>query len=328
MAASDYPEDDDPGRTDAIRELAIDWLIRQRDDAMSAEEWDSFSDWLAADERHSLTFEKLAVADASLDGLADQISQRIDTPAEPVSPPPAANDNPLRRFAPLWGGAIVATLIGALVLLRPADSPAFRHIETAPGEQRVVALQDGITMLLNGASEVEVAKDAPTVRLARGEAAFEITSVEPSPLRVEVADLVLVDHGTVFDVILDERSVRVAVAEGAVGVDYSAGSIRVNAGQQIEKALDGQTLIRRSIDNDAVLGWREGQLEFANAPVSQVVADVGRNLGLQVAVSDRLSSRQLTGVVHLEGDEQQVLADLAALLGSKARKVENGWRIE
>jgi transmembrane sensor len=328
MAASDYPEDDDPERMDAIREQAIDWLIRQRDDAMNADDWDSFSDWLAADERHSVAFEAMADADAGLDGLADELKQRINTPAQAISAPPAANDNPLRRFAPLWGGAIAATLIGVLVLLRPVDNPALRHIETAPGEQRVVALQDGITMLLNGASEVEVTQDAATVRVTHGEAAFEITTREPSPLRVEVADLVLVDYGTVFDVILDERSVRVAVAKGAVGVDYGSGSMRVMAGQQVEKALDGQTLTRRPIEGDAVLGWREGRLEFANAPVRQVATDVGRNLGLQIAVSHHLSSRRLTGVLRLSGDERQVVADLAALLGAHARKGGNGWHIE
>lgn len=334
MSASDKMRDTESKRVDAIRDQATKWLLRQRSGDMDAGEWDDFSDWLAVDERHSLIFEELATTDAGLDGLAVCLDEtRPEEPREPARAAPAANDNPFRRFAPLWGGALAAALFGALLFLRPEDAPEFRQIETAPGEQRVVTLQTGVTMVLNSGTSVDVARNEPTVRFSHGEAAFEIDSVGPSQLRVEAGGLVLTDYGTSFDVILDERSVRVAVADGVVLVDASGRSnqsqnLRLAAGEQLEKQLGSQTLVRSPIASGAVMGWREGRLEFDSALAGQVASDVGRNLGVTVALSDRLASTYLTGVLGLAGDEEQVVSDLAALLGGNARQNDNGWRIE
>lgn len=323
MAASGYSDGNDPNREGVIREQAVNWLLRQRDGDMNADEWGAFADWLAMDESHGPVFDELVAADASLEGLAASLRNR----EEPV-PVPHANDNILRRFAPIWGGAVAAALIGVLLWLRSADVPEFRHLETAPGERRVVALQDGLVMTLNGATEVDVGVGEATVRFVRGEAAFEITTRRPSPLRVEAGGLILRDHGTVFNVILDERSVRVAVAEGAVEVDSGTGTLLLEAGQQFERPLDGGTPIRRPIENRAVLSWRDGRLEFENTPVTQAAADVERNLGIRLAISDRLAGEQLTGSIVISGDDEQVLSNLALLLGGRLSGEGDDWRIE
>lgn len=318
-----------------MSDRAIYWLLRQRDGDMTGADWAAFADWLGEDDANRVAFDEALAADEALGQPGEETGDLIDF-GEPLvkhdyvgDPPTPANDNSWVRYAGMIGAlAAVLAVVAVFTLRGPADDPAYSTIATAPGEQRSFALTDQIEVNLNGGTRIAYSQDAATVRLLEGEALFTINGHEPEALRVEVADLVLVDVGTVFGVVLDEERVRMAVAEGAIIVNPQSGLIRLDAGQQAEKRLSDARIMRREVALSAVGGWAEGRLEFSETPARQVAADFERTTGIALALDERFADTSLTGTVQLGGADRQSVADLAALLGGTARRAGDGWRID
>ena len=318
-------------------DLAIHWMLRQRAGDMDEAEWDAFTQWLeespdnaalldtvqAADDAlgalgeapapSSSSLAEAGVADASEGGIPmadNQNDPDTSTIAEP------ANDNQLKRVLPFAG--LVAAAIAVFALW--PSTPSSMLITTEPGETRVVAVSDEITMTLNGDTQVTLIEDETRVEIARGEVAFDIDSEEPSPLRVEVADLVLADYGTFFNVVLDDDSVSIAVAEGIVGVNPDYENVEVEAGQQVTQSLGGGSLVKSDVDPDTVGTWQEGRLEFDNTPAPEAVAMLERSLGSRVTLAEALQGETLTGSLIVTENERETVTQFAEFLGARARR--------
>ncbi|MEM1196004.1 MAG: FecR domain-containing protein [Pseudomonadota bacterium] len=332
----DEPGDEGPMQ-DPMMSEAIGWLLRQRGDAMTSEDWESFTLWLEADVRHAQAFDRIVAADDAVErGLALTAAIEKAAPgaddahSSRAAAAEAANDNPRTKWAS-WAVASAAAVVLA-VLIWPSQSPvSVTRIATAPGEVRQVALSDTITMTLNGASAVELTDGAPYVTLESGEVVFAITSDQPSPLRVAVDGLVLTDIGTEFSVTLSETDVRVAVADGIIAVNPEGENVQVPAGQAIEKARGETTLVRREIDPELVASWREGRLEFYDTPLARALAAVKRSAGVTIEAAPRLADARLTGSVRIDTPPEELVRSFAEFAGGTARRVEGKaqvWIIE
>ncbi len=312
---------------------AIHWLLRQRDGDMDAAEWDAFTQWLEADAAHVDLFEAALAGDAALDPIADELAQpasqddtQMDAANDEAELPAPANDNWIGRIVP-WAMASAAAMALAFFAW-PSGDPTLNSITTQPGEIQQIALSDAITMTVNGDSEVSVVEGEQSVSILRGEVAFAINSDEPSPLRVKVADLVLTDYGTVFNVTLSDSSVNIAVSEGVVAVNPDSAPIEIAAGEQIEKNLSAGTLTRSEIDPEIVATWRDGRLEFDNTPMAQALAQVERSTGHSISVAPGLANERLTGSVVMTDSDEAVANYFASFLGKTARRDGDGWIIE
>lgn len=307
--------------TDDAQSRAIHWLLRQRDGDMDAAEWDAFTEWLEADAAHGELFDAALAGDLALDAIADDLRGAATATPEAANdethPVEAANDNGLARFWPFAG--IVAAAI-ALFMFWPASAPTTTMITTAPGETREIAVSDAITMTLNGDSKVELNREDTRVAMYRGEVAFEIDSDEPSPLRVAVAGLELTDYGTVFNVALTDESVRIAVAEGVVGINPDTQAIRVPAGEAVEKPFSQKSFDRSKVASETVATWREGRLEFDATLAADAVAMLERSTGAKIELAPALENRRLTGSLMIAEDKAITIGELAAFLEATARK--------
>lgn len=299
---------------------ATAWLVRQRDGELSAEQWLAFSDWLDADSRHAAAFDVLVAADERLDGLGGDL---------------LSEDEPeIGQSRPVWlryaaGFAAIAAVLALALLLRPPGSRQdFESLATAPGETRQVALGDTIRIEMNGATRIELARgDAPVVRLKEGEAAFYITSPEPSKLRVEAGGLTLVDRGTSFDVIHDRYGVRVAVGSGKVVVNPERDATALSPGQTLLAPTGSAARTIGHIAPADMASWREKRLSYSATPLPLVAADLSRTLGVTVRISPELSQTRLTGVIPTTGKPSGVIGTAALMAGGTARQQGLEWVI-
>jgi transmembrane sensor len=303
-----------------IEREAIGWVIRLRD--AGDEDWQAFTAWLEADPAHAAAYDEAALADADAGSLAPAAPAPV-IPAPPLLAPPAAPRHPTRRRFVGWAAAASIVLTGAYAVLGTGSSPY--AVETAAGERRIVALDDGSRIALNGGSKVMLDRDRPRyARLDQGEALFEIRHDEARPFEVEAGGAVLRDMGTVFNVVAEPERLEVAVSEGMVLFNPAQEATKLEPGMQLVKRA-GETVRLSKVALDAVGGWREGRLVYSGAPISLVASDLGRSLGISIRVEDAVASRPFSGVLSLDGKPGDVLGRSAALLGLHLRRSGDGW---
>lgn len=305
---------------DRILDQAAAWAARTADPAF--EDWDGFTAWLRIDPAHAEAYDLVmaAAADAT-DAL------RTLQPAVPIS---AANDDPApglmrRRW---FVGALAASVaaLGAVGLWQM--QPGAYVVETAPGETRMIALEDGSSVLLAGGSRIELDhRDPRFAELEAGQALFRIRHDEATPFRVDVGRNELVDLGTVFDVRLSGDLTTVAVSEGAVAFNPRAQNVRVDPGHVLTNVAGSAEYRLDTIAPSQVGEWSEGRLTFQDAALEAVAADLSRATGVSFSVAPGGAQRRVSGSLLLEPVKKDP-ASLGPLLGVKVRKADSGWVIE
>lgn len=299
-----------------IRDAALRWAIATREPDFA--DWDGFTDWLEADPAHAGAYDAvqfaLEEADAALVALP-----------EPAPVTAAANDNPPGWLASRrgWlGGAIAAALVLAVtgtLWLAPGGEQVYA---TAPGETRLIALEDGSTVALAGGTRLALA-GARAARLEAGQALFTIRHDAADPFVLTAGNDRLVDAGTVFDVRLSGAKLDLAVAEGAVIVNPAGQNLRVDAGRRAVREVGGRYRLA-TVDPGAVGEWREGRISFESASLAEIAAELSRATGTSFTSTD--TATRLSGSIALD----QVRADpraLEALLGVRVRASGEAWVI-
>ncbi|WP_088183544.1 FecR family protein [Sphingobium sp. Z007] len=301
-----------------INEEALGWVVRTRDPDFAG--WDAFTAWLEADPAHASAYDALMLADSALDSIL---------PPEPVAMPVAANDPGVRTRRPLrWigGGAIAAALV-ATVSIAVLNRSDIYSVTTRPGETRVIALDDGTTVELNGGTTMRFdRKDARFAALDTGEAAFTVRHDGTNPFRVTVGDTVFEDAGTVFNIVHTDAATRIGVSEGKVIYNPQAEAIALPAGRAL--AEDAQGLRVMDVAPAAVASWRQGRLVYANAAVGDISQDIGRSLGVTLTATPGARAMRFTGTIRLDRDPALFFAQAAPLMGLTAVRQGDGWLLQ
>lgn len=308
--------------------MALDWVIRQRDPAFA--DWEAFADWLGADEAHQRIYHELASLDADVDGLPEPVGVPAYVPADAEL---EADIVPMRANRRWWiGGAIAASLalvVSIGLLQRPGDD---YRIQTAMGEMQTIALADGSRIAVNGGSSILLSRSDPRrATLERGQALFRVVHRPDAPFRVSVGEAQLVDIGTVFDVTRANAQMTVSVSEGAVAYNPDAANVRVDAGHRLAVRDDGAAALTR-ISLASVGGWNSGQLIYSGIPLGDVAAEVTRTTGVQIRTAPGASLVLFRGALQVsdaktEDGAARIVADLAALSGTRATQQAGGWTL-
>ncbi len=292
----------------AMRREAIGWLVRLRD-AEDAD-WLHFEQWLAQNPGHAAAYREIEDLDIDIGPLLDRVNFHG-----------AANDDALagrpgliRRRWLVGGGALAAMVLAALAIV-----PQFLHdryeVRSGNGETRIVSLESGTRVTLNGNSRIILdRKDPRFAELSSGEALFEVRHDARRPFHVLVGRRVVEDAGTVFNLAYEGSSLRLAVAEGKVIYAPGAGQTELEAGEGLETSADGTNVVIGAVRKESVGGWRQGELTYQGEPLSTVAADLSRLLGVAVRVDPAIAARPYFGTILLRrGDATQLQALMAAL---------------
>lgn len=294
-----------------LREQALAWAIRTHDPDFA--DWDGFTAWLEADAAHAAAYDKVQCAlddaDAALAGVPE---------------PLAANDNPARWLSGrrAWlGGAIAAALVLALTSILWLGPQGGAFYTTAPGETRLIALDDGSTVQMAGGTRLAVLGDR-AARLEAGQALFTIRHDDADPFVLTAGADRLVDAGTVFDVRLAGAVVDLAVAEGAVIVNPQGQALRVDAGERAVRR-DGRYRVT-AVDGAAVGEWSRGRITFEGATLAEIAAELTRATGTSFASAD--TATRLSGSIAFDAVRADPRA-LGPLLGVRVSPAGDGWVI-
>ncbi|WP_288132600.1 FecR domain-containing protein [Microbulbifer sp.] len=310
----------------SIRERAADWLARQQGGAMSAAESDLLEQWLQADPRHRQAFVQCQHLSQMTDFLRDDPDLNAGLPEIRKS----AEQRFRMRGRLRWLGAVAATLLVAMAVVLGRDYYAIEYYQTGIGDQRVVHLEDGSTLMLNTDSRVGVRyrRDQRALFLERGEAFFMVAKNPSRPFVVNVQGSQVRALGTAFNVALRAEKVRVAVTQGVVAVESEDMQGR---SRQLAKMLPGQGVryaANRPQDNSGVIpinlekvtAWQTHRIYFDNERLEDAIAEYNRyTTRKMVLVGDALADQRISGVFNI-GDADGLAFALEQSFGARINK--------
>ena len=301
-------------RRDDIDTEAIGWVIRLRD--ANTDEWSAFTDWLEADPAHASAYEEAALAEQDWEGLA---------PPQRTAPQP--RQAPARRLnRRFFLGTGIAAALAGVIAIGTLPREGTYAIETAAGERRVIELDDGSRIDLNGGSRIVLDRgDVRTASLERGEALFTVVHNPADPFEVRAGGVMLRDLGTVFNVVAERSTLDVAVAEGLVEYDPGGSRITLRPGMALHRqGIEAPQVVQRP--TESITGWRDGRLAYHATTIGAVAADLSRNLGVPVTAAPEVANRPFTGVIGLD-DRGETIQRAAQLMGVSARPSDGGWTL-
>jgi transmembrane sensor len=308
-----------------VRQQAARWFARLRGPQAEAHQ-PGFQRWLAGSPTHRVAYDRLLLHwenTAVLSGSSVQLSSSL----------------PLRRSSgrPVGLGLAIGlaaslVLAAGLALLAAEPGRAAREalgwpttLRSRVGQIRVARLGDGSTLTLDTDSIVSThfSHDDRGLSLQRGRARFEVRHDAHRPFEVTAAGVVVVAHGTVFDVTLEQdHQVAVALIRGAVDVlakaapgrPGSAGAFvaTLKPGQKIALGPRGAAVAQTAHGMDAQ--WPSGMMSFDGATLEAVLNAANRYSLKKLRVDDpSLGQRAVTGVFR-SGAPDAMAHSLAAAL--------------
>lgn len=248
---------------------------------------------------------------------------QFDRPAQPVLEP---------RNGWRWAAAaaVLFAILGSTLFLavqrnwfgpKPVERSFAQHFVTDRAERRVARLGDGSVITIAPSSRVDVdySTKERRVRLAAGEALFEVAHNPARPFIVETPYGEVKAVGTAFDVSLAPRETQVVVVEGVIRIALRADSDGAGSNEPIEKFArkgervafgtvtgDGSStgFIRQStrLDPASATAWTRGKLIFHGEPLRDVIAKINLYSRGRVVLTDpKAQSTPVYGIID-QGD--------------------------
>lgn len=282
-------------------EDAIAWAVRVSDPNFA--DWEAFETWLDSDPAHGVAFTRtMAAVEDAVEAIGACQPESIRHPEEGAKIWPLRSLRriaPKRRWLPVGGLAIAASIAGLLFANQPDAVLQPRTIETAMGQQAHFILADGSKVEMAGGSRVTFDPARPReVTLERGRAMFTVVHDPASPFRVTAGPHRIVDVGTAFEIVRGSSTTDVSVADGSVVVDpeQKAIALPLVAGEGAV-LRDGGATLKLSRSPDAIGQWRRDRMSYHDVPLAQVAADLSVVMGQRVTVGTGLRRRRFTGSI-------------------------------
>ncbi len=197
---------------------------------------------------------------------------------------------------------------------------------TPVGGHETIRLTDGSTVELNTDTSlrVSVSTDRRIVWLDRGEAYFQINHDPVRPFIVMAGNRRVTDLGTKFVVRREPNRLQVAVVEGRVWLDSTAGkaqSALLSTDQSAIATADAISVTQKPqaklIDK---LGWRHGVLVFDDTTLAEAVAEFNRYNRQKMQVADAVAASQTIGGTFPKNDVEAFTRVARQILGLRIGK--------
>lgn len=299
-------------------EAAARWLVRLDADNVSDEERRAFEAWRARSPENAAAYERALRAMQVFDVAPED-------PALDALRRAALRYQPERSWLGVKAAAAALVLlvagVGALIAARGGlfharpvaslyEKGAADYV-TRRGEKLDVTLPDGSALTLNTETDLDVVFDGRrrTVEILRGQAFFNVAKDASRPFIVVAGGKQIVAVGTAFDVRLDRGRVEVQLVEGHVVVESAepAGatsapardamhSVHLNPGEALV-ATDRHVVRTAAEDQERLLKWRDGLIEFDNTSLADAVAEFNRYSAQTISIEDaRIAKLPISGV--------------------------------
>jgi transmembrane sensor len=315
----------EPSDDDVLRDQAMEWVLLLRSGRVTTEDAEALQHWRAQGVRHEAAFTQAKITFRDLGALGEKLQRR--------------NARPLARLSHvvlsrrgLLGGAIAASAAGYMVVHPPLGIwPSLQELSagyrTAKGEQRDVAVSDGVSVKLNTQTSLSVlaAGINPRIELISGEAAVTATRTSSEPLVLIAGNGQLSATTADFNVRCLDGAVLAVCIDGAVTVTQGGRSLRLGRGQQVSYAPEGPMGAPEPVaDTARATAWREKLLVFRDQPLADVVSEVNRyRPGKIVVTNSELGQRLVNGTFHTDKLDDFV-AQVRQLFSADVRSLPGG----
>lgn len=309
---------------------AARWFVRLQDAGATRGDWLAFEAWLAASPGNMAAYEHVERLWVEVEEVADRLPDVSEAEVRTLPARQARTPSRLTRRAWLAAGAGLAASVAVAVAVGLGGPGArTQSYAAAPGHTQQVVLADGTRVWLNAGSRIEVrlARRARRVEMADGEALFDVTHDPRRPFLIDAGDRRVRVVGTQFNLRHRGGEFALTVNRGIVevGPSQAAGpATRVVAGQSLSRRRGSATFVLAAASPETAFAWTRGELVYADAPLSEVAADLSRSLGVQIQVADQETAAiRFSGVLALD-DRADVLRRLEAYAHVRAEDRPTG----
>lgn len=298
-----------------IEDTAIAWLA-ERDDGFAPGREREYANWLRADPRHAATVARLEQT-LGLLGEMPEFRDDLNAAFARAEPDVPAGTGRWAQRGWVWGGVAAALAVsvfaGWQMLARSGDV----YFETSAAGYEMASLKDGSTVELNAGSAVRVqyTPEERYVNLEAGEAHFAVVHDPARPFVVSAGGVLVRAVGTAFNVRLGaEGEVEVIVTEGKVQVsrarmDAAAPETAplVTAGERLVLPKRAAAPVIEKVVPavmSSALAWQGRLVEFADAPLAEIVARFNMRNRVQLVLEDsELGQRRIGGTFAIDEAE-------------------------
>ena len=243
-----------------------------------------------------------------LEGNTDRVWQSVDqmmhAPQRKVMP---------QHWIAYGGISFVIVALASIVYFSGKDASrkeqhpdvVWKQVSTAAGERKMVVLPDSSVVWLNGDSWIKYPSfflDTARIVAVEGEAFFDVRKILSShgefvTMKVDVmCDTSKVERvevtGTRFNIHARSsgEAVHTTLFEGMITVIQGRFAKAIRPGQQsiVRISGPGPIEVMDRIDTAAILGWREGYLQFEDADVATVLHELESRFGYTFKVQRRV----------------------------------------
>ena len=207
---------------------------------------------------------------------------------------------PFIKLAAVLVVAIFTSLIYLIAYEKQVDEPAevvSRHYTTSEGEQKLLTLHDGSTVLMNGNSQVWIPSDYLTnyrkIEL-EGEAYFDVVDIPERPFIIHAKNATIEVLGTAFNVKTYDwqDNVQVAVSEGRVSFTSKLShldkrSVTLTKGQFAYFDFNENDFVVENFGVENYLVWKSGRLIFEDLPLEKVCLQLSRLYDVECSFDDK-----------------------------------------
>lgn len=196
------------------------------------------------------------------------------------------------------GGAgvlMVVALVLAWQVLKPSNiTESYKTYATKPGERATIILQSGAQVTLGPATTLSVYNNKANLA---GEAVFTVLHKDDAPFTVHAGNTTARVLGTTFAIrkYAEDQSVRVAVADGKVGVNsavLSAGDIAMaSSNNQVSVSHDAEAMLN-------AFAFSQGKLIIDVQTLAEAAPELSRWLNLDIRVDSSAAGQRLTTTLH------------------------------
>ncbi|MDB4875555.1 MAG: FecR protein [Gemmatimonadetes bacterium] len=178
-----------------------------------------------------------------------------------------------------------------------------REFRTARGQRAVVVLGDGSRVELGAESFMRVRpfNTGPRRIVLSGQAVFDVVHDSLRPFTVHAANAITEDLGTRFSVRAypGDKQVQVLVTSGkvalrAVGAPATSGTVLGPADLGVLDST-GRSTVKNGVDSGRFLAWTQDRLVFDDAPLDDVLPEIGRWFDVTIQLENpRVGRRRIT----------------------------------
>ncbi|WP_421898226.1 FecR family protein [Marinoscillum sp.] len=220
--------------------------------------------------------------------------------------------------------AVLLLAVSSFLLYPREETPAVQAVaevvkSNPAGQKSKVYLPDGTIVSLNSESTISFIEEFAEGRKVylEGEAFFDVTEDPARPFTVYSGQLATTALGTSFNIkSYNNEQTEVSLITGKVKVEKSNSEemVYLTPGERAALGAD-QSIIKGTVDLQAVTYWKEGVLYFDKTDLNEVVETLERWYGVDVLASGDLPFIKCSGTFQKNEYLSNVLDILSHSVG-------------